>query len=436
MPHIHIPKIHVHWKRITWDDTEQGRLMYIAEAALEYLISILVAGSYLATLTRELGISDSLTGVLSSVISLGCLFQLLSVTYRRRRVKGFVVGMSILNQLLFLLLYVIPLTGVAKPIKSALFVVFLVLAYVIYNFAHPKKISWLMSLVDDHHRGSFTANKEIVSLIAGMVFTYGMGTLIDHFAALGRIRTAFVLSAAVIFVLMVLHTLSMIFTIEPPMAEAPKKDLRKSMADVLQNRQMLRVIVIFLLYQTAAGLATPFFGTYQINELGFDLQFISLLTIGSSVVRIFVSRLWGKYADRTSFLNLMEKCLLVLAAGTLSAALAVPSNGMIMFTLYYLFNGIAMGGLNSALINLVFDYAAPAQRADSLAICQAFSGLAGFLVTLGASVPVAAIQQNGNAVFGISLYAQQVMSFGALFFILLTILYVRHIRRTEKKSAS
>ncbi len=52
--------------------------MYIFEAGPEYLISILVAGSFLATLTRELGISDGLTGILSSIISLGCLFQLLS----------------------------------------------------------------------------------------------------------------------------------------------------------------------------------------------------------------------------------------------------------------------------------------------------------------------------------------------------------------------
>ncbi len=435
MPHFHFPHIHTHWRHNPWDETQLGRLMYIAEAALEYLISILVAGSYLATLTRELGISDSLTGVLSSVISLGCLFQLLSVTYRKKRVKRFVIGMSVINQLLFLLLYVIPLTGVARPVKSALFVIFLVLAYVIYNFAHPKKINWLMSLVDDHHRGSFTANKEIVSLIAGMLFTYGMGTLIDYFAAQGRIRTAFVLSAAVIFILMVLHTLSMVLTIEPDAAEVPKKDLRKSITAVLTNRQMLHVIVIFLLYQTAAGLATPFFGTYQINELGFDLQFISLLSIASSVVRIFVSKLWGRYADKTSFLNLMEKCLLVLAAAMLSAALAVPSNGKVMFALYYLFNGIAMGGLNSALINLVFDYASPAQRADSLAICQAFSGLSGFLVTLGASFAVEAIQQNGNHVLGLSVYAQQFMSFSALFFILLTVLYVRCIRCTAKRAA-
>lgn len=44
----------------------RSRLMYIFEAALEYLISILVTGSFLATITKELGISDSLTGILSS----------------------------------------------------------------------------------------------------------------------------------------------------------------------------------------------------------------------------------------------------------------------------------------------------------------------------------------------------------------------------------
>ena len=60
-------------------DLKRVRLMYIFEAALEHLIALLVAGSFLATLTKSLGMSDSLTGVLSSVISLGCLFQLMSL---------------------------------------------------------------------------------------------------------------------------------------------------------------------------------------------------------------------------------------------------------------------------------------------------------------------------------------------------------------------
>ena len=90
-------------------ELNRSRKLYIAEAALEYLIAILVAGSYLATLTKQLGMSDGLTGILSSVISLGCLFQLLSMIFRKQTVKRFVVVLSLLNQVLFMLLYAVPL---------------------------------------------------------------------------------------------------------------------------------------------------------------------------------------------------------------------------------------------------------------------------------------------------------------------------------------
>ena len=100
---------------------KRSRLMYIFEAALEYLVSILVTGSFLATITKELGISDSLTGILSSVISLGCLFQLLSLSVRRAKVKKLVVILSVINQAFFMLLYVIPLTGAKNQIKIVLY---------------------------------------------------------------------------------------------------------------------------------------------------------------------------------------------------------------------------------------------------------------------------------------------------------------------------
>ena len=161
---------------------KRSRFMYICEAALEYLIAILVSGSFLATLTKSLGMSDSLTGVLSSVISLGCLFQLLSAVYRRQQVKRFVVILSVLNQLLFMMLYVIPLGGGGKQLKIVAFAVVIILAYLLYNIAHPKKISWLMALVEDGHRGRFTANKEIVSLVIGMAFSFSMGVVVDYFS--------------------------------------------------------------------------------------------------------------------------------------------------------------------------------------------------------------------------------------------------------------
>ena len=409
--------------------------MYIWQAALEHLISILVAGSYLATLTRELGFSDSLTGILSSIISLGSLFQLMTVTLRRRRVKGIVVTLSILNQLLFALLYVIPLSGIGQKAKIVVFVVFIVSAYMAYNFAHPKKINWLMSLVDDRQRGSFTANKEIVSLLAGMIFSFLMGAVTDYFSEIGQIRIAFMISAGVIFGLMVLHSFCLLGTSEQEMPETPKKSIFTDIGDIFRNKAVLKVTGVFVIYYIAKSISVPFYGTYLINELGCNLKFISALSIFSSIARILVSKFLGRYADKKSFADMIEKCFLIMALGHLCVICAVPANGKIMFALYYLFQGVAMGGVNSALVNLVFDYVPYEKRSNSLAVCQAASGTVGFFATLLVSPLVSRIQGNGNTFMGIHIYAQQLFTILSFTLLLLSALYVRLVLIRRKKDA-
>lgn len=414
---------------------KRSRLMYIFEAALEYFISILVAGSYLATLTKELGVSDSLTGIISSVISLGCLFQLFSLSLKRKRVKISVLAFSVLNQLLFMLLYVIPLTKLEKQTKIALFIILIFSAYIIYNFVHPKKINWLMSLVEDKNRGSFTANKEIVSLVSGMVFSFGMGTVIDYFSKTGRIRLAFALSAIVIFLIMVLHSLTMIFTVEKEMPQSPKKNFGQDLKELINNKNVIKVTIIFILYNISTYVSTPFYGTYQIGELGLNLQFVSVIVMFGSVSRIFVSKFWGRYADKKTFAVMIEKCFIFLGLSQLCVIFAVPATGKILFVLYNILHGIALGGINSALINLIFDYVPIEKRADSLAITQALAGLTGFLTTLCISPLVSFIQSNGNKVFGLPIYAQQFVSMIALVFTLLTIFYTRcaFIKNTKQR---
>jgi Na+/melibiose symporter-like transporter len=399
--------------------------MYILQAAFEYLISLLVSGSFLATLTKHLGFSDSLTGILSSVISLGCLFQLLSILIRRKTVKRFVIITSLINQVLFMLLYVIPVINVPKPVKTAVFVAVIFLAYLVYNVAHPKKINWLMSLVDSNRRGSFTANKEIVSLVSGMVFSFGMGALIDRFVESGKTKTAFIVSAGVIFALMVIHSLTMIFSVEKECPSIDKASLKQSVTELFKNKQVLKIAVMFLLYYSATYVSTPFYSTYQIGELGFSLKFVSVIVMCGSVSRIFVSKFWGRYADKTSFAKMVEKCFGFLAVANLCVVFATPANGKVMFLFYYLFHGIVLGGINSALTNLIFERVNEQKRADALAFTQAVAGLSGFLTTLIISPVVALIQQNSNRVFGLPVYAQQFVSAAAFLLTVLAIVYTR-----------
>lgn len=390
---------------------------------LEYFISVLVMGSYLATLTTKLGFSDSLTGILSSVILLGGLFQLGSMFIRRQRLKRFVIWFSILNQLMFAALYVVPFFGFSPVVKRIIFVVFIILAYFIYNITHPKKINWMMTHVDDGIRGRFTANKEIVSLVGGMGYTFLMGNLIDSFKENGEIEKAFVICGITIFVLMVGHTLSMIFTDEiNEVVPKQKKKLFAQIGESFKNKDIQKITVLFVLWYVAKGISEPFNSVYMINDLGFSLTFISVLGIIQSIVRVVFSRPLGRFADKVSFAKMLHICFVCAFISFVSVAFAFPTDkGIILFGynltyakiafgLHYIMNGIAFAGINSALINLIFDYVPHENRADSLAVTQSLSGLAGFVATLGAGVLVTLIQNKGNVIFGLPLYAQQVLS--------------------------
>lgn len=411
---------------------KRSRLMYIIEAALEYFVSILVAGAYLANLTAAIGIPDSLTGVISSIISLGCVFQLIAVFLRRNQVKRMVVAASILNQLLFASLYVIPGVILSSETKTVIFTAVILLAYFIYNAVHPVKINWFMSLIDNDKRGVFTAKKEVVSLISGMVFTFLAGAAVDYYKEMGKLQTAFILCAVTMVVLTVLHTLTMLLTVERTDTASSRPD-RKEIFSVLKSKGIIKVALIFSLWYVAMCSATPFYGTYQTKELGFSMKFIAILGVIYAVARSIFSGVLGRYADKRSFARMVRLCLTVAAVAFLINGFCTPENGKIVFTAYYTLYAVAMAGINSALINLCYDYAPVEKRTSALAITQAISGCIGFFSTLLMSRVVEKIQSDGNTLWGIPLYAQQFTSFFAALITLITILLVHILLVKQNK---
>lgn len=155
------------------DGYARSRCLYVAEAALEYFISLLVTGAYLAKITSAIGMSDMLTGILTSFVSLGFGFQIIAVFLANKRpVKRWVTLLHCLNQMAFALIYFIPLVHLSHEMKIFLFIAFLLTGHILNNVVNSPKINWFMSLVEDKRRGSFTANKEMVSLIGGMIFSF------------------------------------------------------------------------------------------------------------------------------------------------------------------------------------------------------------------------------------------------------------------------
>ena len=80
-----------------------------------------------------------------------------------------------------------------------------------------------------------------------------------------------------------------------------------------------------------------------------------------------------------------------------------------------------------------YDYVEESQRVNALAINQTFYGLAGFLTTLALSPVLALIQENGNKIFGMTIYAQQLFSAFSMVITLILLVYVLRVVNKIKK---
>lgn len=405
-----------------------SRVMYMAEAALEYFIALMVGEAYLAKLATAMQVPDALVGVLTAFVSLGATFQIVAIfLINRTPVKRWVTLCHFINEVCFSLLYLLPEMPIGHTVQIVLFVLLLLVGNILNSVVNSPKINWFMSLVDDHKRGRFTANKEIISLLSGIVFTFCVGRVIDRFEEQNNLRGAFLCISITLFALSILHTLTMVFSKEKVIPHT--ESARESLRGLFRDRGFLRIVLITVLWSCATYVATPFYGTYKNGELGFSMTFIAILNAAHCLVRALFSRPLGRFADKNSFLSMLNICLSVEAVALAVNIFTVPANGHVLYTVYFILHGVALAGANSSLINLIYDYVKPNQRTAAMAIRCAVAGIVGFLTTFVASFLVSAIQKAGNQLFGIPVYAQQVTTCFALLFILLQLLLVNVTRK-------
>lgn len=414
------------------DVYKKSRVLYIISAALEYFIAILTGSAYLAKIATSIGINDGTVGVLSSFVSLGCAFQIVSLAMRTDKpVKRMVTLINLLNQLCFTLLYVIPVVNLPSNVKTACFVLLLLGGNVLLNIPFSPKVTWSRTLIADEKRGIFSASCEMTSLISGMIFTTVAGRVIDAFEARGNQGGAFTVCAITLLVLTISHSLCLIFIKETKRPEsAESTSLAERLKIAITDRSTVTLIPVFVLWNMALYVTTPFFGTYQLNELSLSMTAISLISVAYSIVRSIVSVPLGILGDKHSFIRSTSLSLIAMAVG-----LSVNSlGGRVSFITFYMLYAITMAGMNSGIMNLIFDYVPKEKRTGAVAILYTIGGLVGFFTTLIAKPFVDAVQKNGNRFLFIEgVYAQQMLSLVGALLTLATLVYINtRVKRLTK----
>ena len=413
-----------------------SRGAYTAECAFEYFVSLLVADAFLSSLLKYLGFKDSTTGIILSLISLAFLFQLFSLYLVKKIVntKLTAILFHFTSQIFFMSLYLVPFFPIPSPYKKIIVVACILIAYFGNYVVTSVIFNWGMSFVDVKKRGVFGANKEMISLASGIVFSLVMGYAVDKFAENGNIEGGFIFTAAALLASALLD-LTCLLIMKNDVKEK-KNEGEESIFSVIKklfkNRAFISMVILSSLWNIANYSVAGFMGTYKLIDLGLTVGAVQIINIVACLSRFAVSRPFGAYADKTSYSKGITLGFTIAALSFLVNVFTSPSiwQMVIVFTILY---NVCMAGIYQNNLNMTYTYVEKKYFVQATAIKSAISGVCGFLSAIVAGEILDAVQKNGNKVFGIEMRGQQLLSAIAFVITVILILFVHFVVEKQKK---
>ncbi len=419
------------------DIYKSSRVLYWIECAFEYLINILCGGAFLAKLTGAVGISDGMTAIMTSIVSFAALAQFASIYISHRApVKRFVIPIMFISHALMAGMFLLPFIGGGGTVAAIFFITFLVARFMVSSIA-AVKVTWFFNLVPDNKRGAFAAIANGSSLVAGTVFSLVAGFVIDEFEAAGNLEGAFLTLSLCILAFAAINLLTLLFSKEKPYANSSdkKEKISESFKSLLKNKNYMGLFVVQVLVSVAGGIAMPFFGTYQINELGFTVSFVAIITAIQSTVKLLSVTVFGKISLNKSHRSIILTALPLIGLSYFIAIFTAPQNGSVLYPIFIIVFYIGLGGYNVSDTNILLATVPEAQQTSALSLNAAASGVITFFTTVAASPLIEFMQSRGNEIFGFTVYAQQILSvFASLLYFAAAICMKALVKTSENRT--
>ena len=414
----------------------RSRWAYTFECAFEYFIALMVADAFLATLLTEMGLSDAVIGIISSLISLAFLFQLFSilVVQHIRNVKLVAVPIHCISQMFFLVLYLLPFFHIPAQLRTAVVVGCLLVAYFGNYLVTSVIFNWGNSFVDPKTRANFAATKEIISLISGVAVSLSMGWTFDRFVAQGNINGGFLFIAAM---MLLMNVGDLICLLLMKNRKTEKKDAEQAepfwqvIRMLFANKGFVCSVILHAMWSISVYMTIGFMGTYKTKELLLSVGTVQIINIAACLLRATFSKPIARYADKRSYAKGIRLGMTIAAVGFLVNVFTTPSLWWLV-VLYTILYNVACAGTSQNMMNMVYSYVDSKYFVQASAIKYSVSGLCGFGASMLASRILGAVQANGNTVFGVSLYGQQLLSAISFVLVIVCILFVKLVVEKQK----
>lgn len=412
------------------------------ECAFEYFVALLVGDAFLAKLLADIGMNPAVVGIVSSLISLAFLFQLFSVFVVQRitNTKVFCIIFHFASQIVFMSLYFIPFLPISGGIKRGLAIGGILIAYFGNYFVTSVIYRWGNSYVSPDKRGSYSAGKEMISLLSGMAVTLIIGWAMDAFEARGNLHGGFVFAAVGIFIFAICDLTCLLLIkndVKPklPKEKREKLSVREIFSNTLGNKNYRNTIILYSLWEIARYTTVGFLGAYKTGDLMMSVGLVQVVNIISQGARFALSKPFGRYSDKHSYIKGIELALVVAAVGFAANIFTTPSAWFMIIFFTVLYN-VCMAGLSANFLNITYNYVDEKYFIQASAIKNSIGGVCGFLASLAAGAFVKYVQSSDStmsgSLFGLSLYAPQVLSLISLVLIVVCFLIAKLVIEKQK----
>ena len=187
------------------------------------------------------------------------------------------------------------------------------------------------------------------------------------------------------------------------------------------------------MWMTAYFVAMPFNFSYQLNELKLSYTYITVISFVCSLLRILITPVVGKAADRVGMAKTVERGMALVALHYLVMVFARASNGYLTYTIATIFSCCAWSYTGIGFLGIQLEFFDKERRVVLFSLFSAISGIYGFLVSFVTGKLLDFLQKKEMLIGNVPVYAQQITNLMGLCATVGIILYIRAV--LEKKQS-
>lgn len=417
---------------------KRSRISYAVQCTLEHLLGLLVLDAFLAKLLTYMGLSDALTGIVTTFSSVAFVFQLLSIKLVQSRfsTKKMVIFFDVLSQGFFMLLYFVPFVNIDAQAKKLFVVVGIMIGQAGKCVISTLYFKWANTYVSPKRRAIYSAKKEMISLICGIIFSLVMGWIIDWFEDISNIRGGFLFIGSSMLIINIANFISLLLIKDEE--KTARLEMRVPLKEVINhyftNKLYLRYVLTGFVRSIGGNMIFGFIGVYKTNDLGFSILTLQIINILADFVRMAVSTPFAKFSQKYGYIKGMELAAFINVLGYILIVFTTPDSKWLIIVYTFLY-AISLAGTIQNSFNVNYTLLPQKYMTQVSSITQTISGIISLLAAILGGRLLSFVQQNGNTVFGVKIYGQQLLALIAVIIILISIIlrYIFVVKPLDKK---